>query len=188
MAHLPVNHPARPVYRVIAGGIGLYILAFGILGLVDTWGQPVFDRGDHWALGLQTNPAFSVLSIVAGAVILSGAVYGHNVDHFVNLWGSIVFLVAGIVMMTLLRTEANLLNFALINSVVSFIIGVALLLAGLYGKEGSRELEEAEEHLRHGELGAAQAEESAQQPSDVEERTDVPSDDHEMGDTSGRRS
>ena len=32
MAHIPVNHPARPVYRAIAGLIALYILIFGIFG------------------------------------------------------------------------------------------------------------------------------------------------------------
>jgi hypothetical protein len=152
MAHLPVNHPARPLLRVLAAVIGLYVLSFGIAGLVDTWGLSFFNRDDNWVLGLRTNPAFSVLSIVAGAVLAAGAAIGRNVDHFINLAGGVVFLVAGMVMMTLLRTEANLLNFAMANCIVSFVIGLGLLHAGLYGKTGPRALAEAEDHLRHGQL------------------------------------
>lgn len=155
MAHLPVNHPARPAYRVLEAVIGLYILVFGIAGLAVTWGESFFDRGEHWVLGLQTNPAFSLLSIAAGAVLLGGALYGRNVDHFLSLAGSGVFLLAGLVMMTLLHTEANLLNFAMVNCIVSFLIGLALLLAGMYGKAGPPELAAAEERLRHGERGEA---------------------------------
>lgn len=155
MAHLPVNHPVRPLTRVLGALIGLYILIFGIAGLADTWGASFFDRGEHWVLGLRTNPAFSVLSILAGAVLVAGAAYGRNVDHFINLVGGVGFLLAGIVMMTLLRTDGNLLNFAMPNCIVSFLIGLALLYAGMYGKTGPRELADAEDLLRHGELDPA---------------------------------
>lgn len=151
MAHLPVNHPARPFYRAVAGLIGLYVLVFGVVGFVETQDREFFDRSETWVLGLQTNPAFSILSILAGAVLFGGALVGRNVDHFANLAGGIVFVVAGVVMMTLLQTDANLLNFAMPNVVVSFLIGLVLLTAGLYGKTGSREFAEAEERHRHGE-------------------------------------
>jgi membrane protein implicated in regulation of membrane protease activity len=185
------------LYRVVAAAVALYLLVFGILGLAETWGQPAFDRGDDWVLGLQTNPAFSVMSIIAGVVVLGASVIGRNVDHFVNLWGGIAFLVAGIVMLTLLRTEANLLNFAVINCVVSFLIGLVLLTAGLYGKVGPPDLQEAEERLRHGQAGqpehAEQPERAAgtapdESPSDVEARTDVPVGGDRAQDGSDRRS
>jgi hypothetical protein len=153
MAHLPVNHPSRPLLRVVVALIGLYILAFGVVGLIETWGLPFFDRGDNWALGLQTNPAFSGMSLLAGAVLATGAVYGRNLDHFINLAGGVLFLVAGLFMMTLLHTDANLLNFSMTNCTVSFVIGMALLVAGLYGKAGSSDLAEQEEKLRHGGAG-----------------------------------
>lgn len=153
MAHLPVNHPAQPFLRVLAGAVGLYVLVFGIAGLVATWGESFFERGDTWVLGLKTNPAFSILSIVAGLVLVGGAGYGRNLDHFINLYGGGVFLVAGMAMMAVLHTDANLLNFSLSNCVVSFIIGVVLLHAGLYGKTGPPELAEAEHRLRHGQVG-----------------------------------
>lgn len=150
MAHLPVNHPARPLLRVIVTLVGLYILAFGVVGLIETWGLSFFDRGENWALGLRTNPAFSLLSILAGLVIASGAIYGRNVDHFINFGGGVVFLVAGVFMMAVLHTEANLLNFSMTNCTVSFLIGLVLLVAGLYGKTGTSEYALAEDRLRHG--------------------------------------
>lgn len=152
MAHLPVNHPARPFLRMLAGAAGLYVLVFGIVGLIQTWGESFFERGDTWVLGLKTNPAFSILSIVVGLVLVGGGVYGRNVDHFINLTGGVVFLVAGLAMMTVLHTDANLLNFSLSNCVVSFIIGLVLLHAGLYGKTGPGDLAEAEQRLRKGRL------------------------------------
>lgn len=151
-SHLPMNHPARPVLRVVALLTALYVLAFGVFGLAETWGRPPFDRAELWALGLRTNPAFSVLSIAVGAVLVVGAVYGRNLGHFINLGAGVVFLFSGLAMMTLLHTEANLLNFAMRNCIVSFVIGLVLLLAGLYGRVGSEEEAYAEEQFRHGDL------------------------------------
>jgi hypothetical protein len=197
MAHLPVNHRAQPFYRLLAGAIGVYLLVFGVAGLVETWGAPAFDRDDNWVvLGLQTNPAFSVMSILAGAVVAGASMYGRNADHFINLWGGIAFLLAGILMLALLRTELNVLNFAVINCVVSFLIGGVLLLAGLYGKVGPRELQEAEDRLRHGQAGQpekpgerepAPGTEPGERPTDVEQRTDVSVDSDPAHDGSDRR-
>lgn len=152
MAHLPVNHPVRPFLRFVAGAIGLYILAFGVTGFVTSRGESFFAQEEIWALGLRTNPAFSVLSILAGAVLLGAALVGRNVDHFVNLAAGVVFVVAGVVMMVLMHAGANLLNFAMPNVIVSLIIGLLLIYAGLYTKAGSRELAEAEDQLRHGDI------------------------------------
>jgi hypothetical protein len=148
--HIPVNHPLRTFYRTFAGLAGLYVLAFGIVGLVQTWGMELFGRGSDWVLGLRTNLAFSILSIVVGAVVVVGAVIGGNIDRFVNLAGGIVFLVAGILMLALLQTELNFLNFTVATCVASFLIGIALGLAGLYGKVGPRTERGAEESFRHG--------------------------------------
>lgn len=155
MAHIPVNHPARPFYRTLAAATSLYVLGFGIVGLIETWGRPLFDRGDTWALGLQTNPAFSFLSIGAGLVLLGAAVYGRNIDHFLHIGGSVVFYVSGFIMMALLRTDLNFLNFSMRNCIVSYLIGTVFLLAGLYGKVGNREFAEAEDSYRHGEVAGA---------------------------------
>jgi hypothetical protein len=148
MAHLPVNHPARPFLRFVAGLIGLYILVFGIVGVLETWDGPFFGREETWVLGLRTNPAFSVLSICTGAVLLAAVLIGRNIDHFMYLAAAGLFLTAGIVKLMLLRTDANFLNFHMVNVIVSFLFGLVLLEAGLYGKVGPRELAEAEEHRR----------------------------------------
>ena len=139
----------------MAGLIGLYILVFGIVGVIETRDLSFFGRADTWVLGLQTNPAFSILSILAGVVLLAGALIGRNVDHFINLGGAVVFLVAGIVMMTLLRTDGNFLNFDMVNVIVSFLFGLAVLEAGLYGKVGPRAQAEAEDHHRRSGASAA---------------------------------
>jgi hypothetical protein len=151
MVHLPINHRLRSVYRTLAGLVGAYILAFGIVGVRRTEGLPTFaQEGLPSALGLHANRAFAVLSIVVGLVLLVGAVVGRNIDQRINLWGSGVFLVAGIAMLALLRTDLNFLGFTPATCVVSMLIGVALLIAGLYGKVGTAEDVRAEERFRHG--------------------------------------
>jgi hypothetical protein len=151
MAHIPVNHPLRPVYRAVAFVIGLYLLIFGIVGVTQSAGHDFFaSHEDISALGLHTNMAFSLLSIGAGAVLAVGAVYGRNLDHFLNLAGGLVFLVVGLVMLILQRTSGNILNFTVATCVVSFVIGMLLFAAGLYGKTGGREVADAEERYRHG--------------------------------------
>lgn len=148
-SHIPVNHRLRGTYRVLAGATGVYLLVFGITGLVRTWGDSFFGRSDVTALGLHTNPAFALLSIVAGAVVLIAVIIGRNVDRFVDLWASGLFLVAGAFMLAVSHTRANFLNYDVSAAVVSFIIGTVLLAAGLYGRVGPMDQASAEEEFRH---------------------------------------
>src|SRR5688572_7989714 len=106
MVHIPINHPLQPFYRTIAGLVGAYILVFGIVGVVRTRDQPTFAQdGLPYVLGLHANRAFAILSIVAGAVVLAGALIGGRIDELINLIGSVVFFVAGLTMLILERTE-----------------------------------------------------------------------------------
>jgi hypothetical protein len=151
MSHLPVNHPMRPLYRLLAALCGLYVLLFGAIAVTQTAGMDLFARhGLPWVLGLKANRAFALLSIVAGIIIVGGALIGRNLDRYVNLTGAVVFIVAGMAMMTLLRTELNVLGFTMATCIMSFIIGLLLGLAGLYGRVGSREQDHREEAFRHG--------------------------------------
>lgn len=151
MAHLPVNHRLRPVYRTIAGLSGVYILAFGIVAVVRTASLALFAQdGLPWVLGLQANRAFGILSIVAGAIIVGGAVIGGNTDRWINLVGGQLFLVAGMVMMIFMQTDLNVLGFTIATCIASFIIGLVLLLAGLYGQVGPAHQARGEEDYRHG--------------------------------------
>jgi hypothetical protein len=54
-------------------------------------------------------------------------------------------------MLALLRTDANFLGFTPATCVVSFLIGMSQLIAGLYGKTGTLLDVRREEAFRHGE-------------------------------------
>src|SRR2546421_7580013 len=106
--HLPVNHPLRGLYRFLGGLTGLYVLVFGIAGLAVSGGHGFFARGQIEALGLRTNAAFSVLSIVAGALVVVAAIVDNNLDHYTFLFGGLVFLAAGMAMLAFMQTSLNL--------------------------------------------------------------------------------
>jgi hypothetical protein len=147
--HLPVNHPLRGLYRFLGGLTGLYVLLFGIVGLAVSGGHGPFARGQIEALGLRTNEAFSVLSIVAGALVVVAAIVDNNRDHYTFLFGGLGFLVAGMAMLAFMQTSLNLLNFTVSTCVVSFLIGLVLFTAGLYTRHGPAEQSEAEDRRRH---------------------------------------
>ncbi len=155
MAHLPVNHRLGGLYRFLSGVAGLYVLLFGIIGAANTAGDPLFDRGDATAFGLKTNLAFSILSIVVGAIVVIGALVGRNIDHFINYCAGIVFWVAGLFNLAFNHTSANVLNFSVATCVVSFILGTVFMLSGLYGKRGTAEEADEEDAFRHSGRGAA---------------------------------
>ena len=139
MAHNPVNHPARPVFRALGGLIGLYLLAFGILGVIQTSGDKAFAQDDTLVLGQGANLASSVLFIVLGLIIFAVTVIGRNVDVAVYRVLSYGFLALGLAELAVLRTDANYLNFSVVTCIVIMILGLALLLAGMYSKVGSDE-------------------------------------------------
>jgi len=151
MVHIPINHPLQPLYRLLAGLIGAYVLSFGILGVIHTRGFPFFAQdGLPVSLGLHANRAFAILSIVVGVILLGGAVIGGNLDQRLNLVSSAVFFGAGLLMLLLERTDFNFLGFTPATSIVSFIIGTVLLIAGLYGKTSTMLNVRREEDFRHG--------------------------------------
>lgn len=148
-SHLPKNHRFRNLYRCVAAVAAGYCLVFGIVGCIRGHGHSVFYQGSLWALGLRTNVAMSVLSIVVGGVILTALAIGHNVDRVVNLVGGAGFILTGLLMLALLRSNADFLNFGVSTCIVSFIIGLVLLTAGLFGEVATEEHRQAEEEFRH---------------------------------------
>ncbi|HEX5542256.1 MAG TPA: DUF4383 domain-containing protein [Micromonospora sp.] len=137
MPHIPVNHPMRPFFRTLAGLVGLYVLVFGILGVVQTWGDALFARDSTWVLGLRTNLAFAIMSVLFGTFIMIGSVTGGNLGHFISLAIGVIFLSAGLVMLAVQRTDLNLLNFSMANVIVSFLFGLLFLATGFYDKVSS---------------------------------------------------
>ena len=63
--------------------MGLVLVAFGILGLIDQIG--FFDTGGDTVAGLNTNGALSVLSIVVGVLLFAGMVIGGNFASTLNI-------------------------------------------------------------------------------------------------------
>lgn len=147
--HLPINHRLARFYRFLAALVGLYVLVFGIIGAIATSGQPMFEQIDTTVLGLRTNFGFSLLSIVVGAIVVVGCLIGGNVAHYVNLYAGGVFWLAGLIMLILLETDGNVLNFQITTCIVSFLIGTVLVLSGLYGRRGTSEQQKAEDVFRH---------------------------------------
>jgi hypothetical protein len=138
MAHNPINHPARPIYRVISGLIGLYLVLFGVLGLF----------ADGRVFGQGTNVANSLVSIALGAIILIATVVGRNVDAAVNKYLGYALMALGLLTLAFLRTDANVLNHTVSTSIVWMLLGITLLVAGMYGKVGTSDEQEAWEKGR----------------------------------------
>ncbi|MDI5937746.1 MULTISPECIES: DUF4383 domain-containing protein [unclassified Micromonospora] len=148
MAHTPVNHPARPIYRAIGGLVGLYFLVFGVLGLVASAGSDLFAQDDTKALGQGTNLGFSLLSIVLGIAIVAGTVIGRNLDVAINQWLAYALMVLGLAELAFLQTDANIFNFTITTDIVVLTLSMVLLMAGMYGKVGTDEENEAWQKAR----------------------------------------
>ncbi|MFD6291500.1 DUF4383 domain-containing protein [Streptomyces sp. NPDC060205] len=133
--HLPVDHRLSTFYRIGAGLMGLVLLVFGILGLIDRVG--FFDTQGDKVSGLSTNGALSVISICAGLLLFVGMVIGGNVASTINMVLGILFILSGFLNLALLDTQYNFLAFRIPNVLFSFVVGVMLMFFGMYGRVGS---------------------------------------------------
>ncbi|WP_431678462.1 DUF4383 domain-containing protein [Kitasatospora sp. KL5] len=132
---LPVDHRLAQVYRWGAGLGGVFLVVFGILGLFDTVG--FFDTDGKETLGLSSNGALSVLSIVVGGILIIGAVIGGNFASTLNMIVGVVFILAGFVGLILLDSTANRLAFEIPNVIFSFAFGFVVVTFGMYGRVSS---------------------------------------------------
>ncbi|MEU5946957.1 DUF4383 domain-containing protein [Micromonospora sp. NPDC047465] len=148
MAHTPVNHPARPVYRAIGGLTGLYLVAFGVLGIIASAGNEVLAQDDTQVLGQGTNLGFSLLTALLGAAVLAGTVIGRNIDVMINQWMAYAIMVISLAGLAFIQTEANIFNFSIITVIVLMVVSLVLLTAGMYGKVGTEEEQEAWQKAR----------------------------------------
>ncbi|MEU5250511.1 DUF4383 domain-containing protein [Streptomyces longwoodensis] len=133
--HLPVDHRLNRVYRIGAGLMGLFLVAFGILGVLDKIGT--FDTGGDHVLGLNTNGALSWLSIAVGLLLFVGMVIGGNFASTLNMTLGVLFIVNGFLTLSLLDTDYNFLAFEIQNCLFSFVVGLLLMTFGMYGRVGS---------------------------------------------------
>ncbi|MEU7711201.1 DUF4383 domain-containing protein [Micromonospora chalcea] len=148
MAHTPVNHPARPIYRAIGGIVGLYFVVFGGLGVIASAGGDFFAQDDTKVLGQGTNMAFSLVSVLVGVVILVGTAIGRNLDVAVNQWLAYTLMVIGLGSLAFLQTDVNIFNFSIMTDVVVLTLALVLLMAGMYSKVGSDDEHEAWQKAR----------------------------------------
>ncbi|MFJ2647211.1 DUF4383 domain-containing protein [Streptomyces sp. NPDC087420] len=129
---LPLDHKLNQVYRVGAGLIGLALLVFGILGLIDRIG--FFTTGSDTVAGLNTNGTLSVISLCVGLVLFAGMVIGGNVASTLNAFFGVVFIGSGFVNLALLDSGHNFLAFRMQNVLFSFVVGILLMFFGMYGR------------------------------------------------------
>ncbi|WP_026212403.1 hypothetical protein [Longispora albida] len=150
MSHIPINHNLRPLYRVLAGLIGAYLVVAGVLGFVESKDLDFFGtQGATTVVGTKGNMAWSVFSLATGALIVLGVVLGRNLDVKINTVTSLVLMTVGTAMLSLLRTDLNVFGGSMTTVIIVYTAGMLLLAAALYGKVGTSEEAEAEEAFRH---------------------------------------
>ncbi|MEH0935162.1 DUF4383 domain-containing protein [Micromonospora psammae] len=148
MAHTPVNHPARPVYRAIGGLVGLYLVVFGVLGIIASAGNDILAQDDTKVFGQGTNLGFSLLSILIGLAVLAGTAIGRNLDVAINQVLAYGLMVLGLAQLAFIQTDANIFNFTIITVIVVLTLSLVLLMVGMYGKVGTDEDKEAWQKAR----------------------------------------
>jgi Domain of unknown function (DUF4383) len=150
MAHNPINHPLRPLYRLLAILAGAYLVIFGVIGLIVTSGSGLLDRPDDRVLGQGTNLLWSIVSLVFGAIVVLASLAPRNIGNQVQWLGGWTLLVIGSYELATSRTDANFLKFTIATVVVTYLVGLALVLAGLYTKVGASEEAGAPRQVREG--------------------------------------
>ncbi|WP_305785000.1 DUF4383 domain-containing protein [Symbioplanes lichenis] len=146
MAHYPINHQLRQPYRALAAASGLFVAITGVIGIIATAGNEFFGHaGAERALGQLLSPAGAWVSTLVGLLVLAVAVRGGNLHHRVNLVLGWVMLAVAMVMLAMLRTDADVLGFSVATVVVWTVLGLVVLTAALYGQVGSEEQQHAEQ-------------------------------------------
>jgi len=134
MAHNPVNHPLRPLYRALSALTGAYLVLFGILNAIVTADDGLFGHGDDRVLGQQANLFWSIVCVLVGAIVLIATIIGRNADSLVNWYFGWGMLVVGSYELATIRTDANFLNFSISTVVVTYLVGLVLIMAAYYSK------------------------------------------------------
>jgi hypothetical protein len=132
MAHTPVNHPLRPLYRVLSFLAGAYLVVYGIVGLITTSGDKALGIAPHRILGEGGNVTWSIVSLILGAIVLAGTVIGRNLDMAIDKYLGWALLVVGAYGVATGRTDANFLGFTVSTVVVTWLTGLVLILSSLY--------------------------------------------------------
>lgn len=128
----PAEHRLSLVYRFGAGLTGLVLLVFGTLGFLDR--LEFFDTQGQTIMGLSSNGLLSLISVVVGTLLIIGAVVGGNFASTLNITVGALFVLSGFVHLMVLDSDYNILAFQMPNVVFSFVVGLMVLMFGLYGR------------------------------------------------------
>ncbi len=134
MAHFPVDHRLRGLYRAIALLIGVALAVLGVVGFYKTRDLALFSHDHERVFGVTVNPVLSVALLVLGVVVFCAALIGRNIDFRVNLGIGGLFVLAGLVFICLVPSTINIVAASITNVNVFFVVGILLVAAGLYGK------------------------------------------------------
>lgn len=134
MAHTPVNHPLRPLYRALSFIAGAYLVVFGVIGMIQTSGESFTGVIGVRVLGQETNMLWSIVALVLGIIVLAATAMGRNLDVAANKYLGWALLVIGSYELATNRTDANLFGFSMSTVVVTYLVGLILILASLYSK------------------------------------------------------
>ncbi|GAA4931512.1 DUF4383 domain-containing protein [Actinoplanes utahensis] len=150
MAHTPVNHPLRPIYRIVGFITGAYLVAFGIIGFITTSGEDFTGPGVR-ALGQGSNMAWSIVSLALGAIVLLGTAVGRNIDVAIDQYLGWGLLVLGSYELCVLRTDdVNFFGFTMSTVIVTYIVGLLLITVSLYSKSAPKSQAGAPRQVREG--------------------------------------
>jgi hypothetical protein len=150
MAHTPVNHPLRPIYRALSFIAGAYLVVFGVIGLIQTSGESFTGVTGVRVLGQETNMLWSIVALIVGAIVVAAAAMGRNLDVAAGKYLGWALLVVGSYELATNRTDANLFGFSMSTIVVTYLVGLILILSSLYGKVAPQERAGAPRQVREG--------------------------------------
>jgi hypothetical protein len=132
MSGLPKDHKLGKVYRYGGGATGVVLLGFGILGFASR--LDFFSTDGKSVAGLSSNGALSLISVVVGLCLIGCAAVGGNASAWANSVFGGLFMLSGLVNLAVMRTDLNFLAFRMSNVIFSFVVGIALVTCGMYGR------------------------------------------------------
>ncbi|MBL7254757.1 DUF4383 domain-containing protein [Actinoplanes sp. LDG1-01] len=150
MAHTPVNHPLRPLYRALSLIAGAYLVVFGVIGMIQTSGESFTGVTGVRVLGQESNMLWSILALIVGIVVVAAGAMGRNLDVAAGKYLGWTLLVIGSYELATNRTDANLFGFSMATVVVTYLVGLILILSSLYGKVAPQSQAGAPRQVREG--------------------------------------
>lgn len=132
MVRSPSGSRLDLVHRTGAAVLGVGLCVFGTLGVIDR--LKFLAVQGKVVLGLSSNGLLSTISLIVGGILIGAALRGGRISSTITVVVGLLFLLSGLLNLTVLDTKLNLLAFRLPNVIFSFIAGMLLLFLGAYGR------------------------------------------------------